>query len=300
VLNIKLKRFKKYFKGWGSNLKNEMKEELAMLEAFEEDNVLSPDLFVRKSNIYVELQNIFAEEELQWVQRSHEKWLLCGDQNTSYFHRICNRRKRNNTVLLLKDGDVNIEGAGNLLTHATDFYKSLFGPTPGNLIDIDENMWEEHEKLSREYNEELCKPFSLEEIKNALFEMRVNRAPGPNNIPIEFYQHCWDIVKFDIVNLFSAFHNDSLDIQRINYGIITLLPKVSEADRITQYRPICLLWCIYKLITKVLTIRLEPLSDKLFSRNQNTFIKKGILCMAFYPCKKSCTTLMLKSKWVWC
>jgi hypothetical protein len=56
--------------------------------------------------------------------------------------------------------------------------------------------------------------------------MRVNRAPGPDNIPIEFYQHCWDIVKFDVVNLFIDFHNGSLDIQRINYGIITLLLKV--------------------------------------------------------------------------
>jgi hypothetical protein len=59
----------------------------------------------------------------------------------------------------------------------------------------------------------------MEEIKKFLFEMGVNRAPGPYNIPIKFYQHCWDIVKFDIVNLFNTFHNGSLDIQRINYNI---------------------------------------------------------------------------------
>jgi hypothetical protein len=53
-----------------------------------------------------------------------------------------------------------------------------------------------------------------------------------------------------------------------------LLPKVSNADKITQFRPICLLWCFYKLIMKVLTIRLEPFSNKLFSRNQNAFVKK--------------------------
>jgi hypothetical protein len=41
-LNIKLKRFKKYFKGWGSNLfgnqrkrKNELKVELESLESME-------------------------------------------------------------------------------------------------------------------------------------------------------------------------------------------------------------------------------------------------------------------------
>jgi hypothetical protein len=59
-----------------------------MLEAIEEENTLSPDLFVQKSNIYVEFQILFGEQELQWVQRSHEKWLLCGEQNTNYFHNL--------------------------------------------------------------------------------------------------------------------------------------------------------------------------------------------------------------------
>jgi hypothetical protein len=92
----------------------------------------------------------------------------------------------------MKDGDVNIEGTENLVNHATSFYKSLFGPAPGNLIDIDVNMWDDSEKLSEEDNLDLCRPFSMEEIKKSLFEMRVNRAPGPDNIPIEFYQHCWE------------------------------------------------------------------------------------------------------------
>lgn len=47
------------------------------------------------------------------------------------------------------------------------------------------------------------------------------------------------------------------------------------AHKIQQFRPMCLLCCIYKLITKVLTIRLEPFVDVLFSRHQNAFIKKG-------------------------
>jgi hypothetical protein len=35
----------------------------------------------------------------------------------------------------------------------------------------------------------------MEEVKFALFSMAPNKAPGPDNIPIEFYQHCWDIIK---------------------------------------------------------------------------------------------------------
>jgi hypothetical protein len=59
----------------------------------------------------------------------------------------------------------------------------------------------------------------------------------------------------------------------MNYGIITLLPKVSDASRVQKFRPICLLNCLYKLITKVLMIRLEKVAEKLIHPNQTTFMK---------------------------
>jgi hypothetical protein len=141
VFNIKLKRFKKFFKGWGANLyghtkkrKLELREELTSLECLEEETELPPILGLRKSEIYVELWNIYANEELLWYQKSHEKWLLEGDSNTSYFHRVANGRKRKNTMLSLNDNGVNIEGTEKLIEHATSYYKNLFGPAPGNIL----------------------------------------------------------------------------------------------------------------------------------------------------------------------
>ncbi|KAL5675966.1 hypothetical protein ACJX0J_012097, partial [Zea mays] len=63
-------------------------------------------------------------------------------------------------------------------------------------------------------------------------EYRKNKAAGPDSIPAEFYQICWDIVKKDIVSLFQDFHAGHLDVSRLNYGIITLLPKNNEATKI--------------------------------------------------------------------
>lgn len=91
--------------------------------------------------------------------------------------------------------------------------------------------------------------------------MKPNKAPCPDNIPIEFFQYCWEIVKVDLMKPFAWFHENKLDAQRLDYGIITLLPKIVGADKIQQFRSICLLCCIYKLITEVLTIRLEPFVD---------------------------------------
>jgi hypothetical protein len=66
---------------------------------------------------------IYEEEELYWFRRSSEKWLLEGDNNTAYFHRVANGRRRKNTMYSLKKDDIHIQGTADLLVHATEYYK---------------------------------------------------------------------------------------------------------------------------------------------------------------------------------
>ena len=122
------------------------------------------------------------------MQKSHENQLLKGDRNTDYFHRIVNGRRRRNTIFSLSCGDEVIEGTNNLLKHATEFYKDLFRPAAGNICKMRENMWDSNEKLTYIDNFILSRQFSETEIKNSVFSMKPNKAPGPDNIPIEFYR----------------------------------------------------------------------------------------------------------------
>lgn len=156
---------------------------------------------------------------------------------------------------------------------ATEYYKSLFGPGGGNTFEISDSLWQEDERVSDLENLDLIKPFQEEEVKFALFEMEKNKASGPDGLPIEFYQACWDIIKPDMMELFKDFHMGALDVKRINFGIITLLPKVKEAGRIHQIRPISLLNCLYKWITKCLTLRIEPIASRIIHKSQTAFLK---------------------------
>jgi len=94
-----------------------------------------------------------------------------GDIKTEYFHRIANGRKRRNLILKLEDGDRSIEGDSDLLAHATEYYKKLFGPELGNSFPLDPALWDEEDKVNEPENALLCQPFSEEEIKFALFQM---------------------------------------------------------------------------------------------------------------------------------
>lgn len=254
-------------------MKEELRLELAMLEELEEEGQLTPELYSRKIDVCFELHEILVNEEIYWLQQSHERWLLKGDLNTDYYHKIANGCKRENTIHSLRAGEVVIVGTDNLIAHATEFYKELFSPALGNQFHLDPDTWSDDEKFNEDDNRDLCREFTELEVREALFSMATNRAPGPDNILVEFYQACWEIVKDDIMSLFRNFHNGMLDVQRLNYGVITLLPKISGADKIQQFRPICLLRCPYKLITKVMDRRVEVYADKLISSTQNAFVK---------------------------
>jgi hypothetical protein len=54
-------------------------------------------------------------------------------------------------------------------------------------------------------------------------------------------------MKRDLVALFGDFHEGELDISRLNFSLVTLIPKVGEATNMKQFRPISLLNCSFKI-----------------------------------------------------
>jgi hypothetical protein len=169
----------------------------------------------------------------------------------------------------LQDGDNVISGNENLLQHATIDYKTLFGPRDGDAFAVNPDIRPSDQVVSGLENELLISIFEEEEVRGALFQMEKNKTAGSDGFPIEFFQVGWGFMKNDIMELFNDFHKGTL---RLNYGIITLLPKLKEAYKIQQFRLICLLNCIYKLFTKVLTLRLEPVASRIIHLYQSAFI----------------------------
>ena len=54
--------------------------------------------------------------------------------------------------------------------------------------------------------------------------------------------------------------------------MIILIPKLKLPNNIEQFRPICLLNLVYKVITKVLTLRLTEVAGRVICKNQTAFI----------------------------
>ena len=77
---------------------------------------------------------------------------------------------------------------------------------------MDESWTNDIPRVSDEENSLLTAPYSEEEVIKAVFLMEHNKAPGPDGFPSEFYQNFWEVIKPDLLLLFSDLHAGQLEL----------------------------------------------------------------------------------------
>jgi mannosylglycoprotein endo-beta-mannosidase len=265
----KLRHVRKFLRGWA---KNRLLGIIDFLDVKAETNILtlSEKTVLKKAN--EDLNKLRREEESKWAQRAKVKHIQEGGNNTRYFHLIANGKHRKKKIFQLEQQEGTIVGEDNLQVYITEFYKKLFGAPVPNNISLAEEEVQDIPQISDIENDILISQFSEEEVHDALFQMERNKAPGPDGFPAEFYQKCWDIIKDDLMALFNQFSSGDLPLYKLNFGVITLLPKKEDAVQIQQYRPICLLNVCFKIFTKVGTNRISGIAPRVIKPTQSAFM----------------------------
>ena len=93
-----------------------------------------------------------------------------------------------------------------------------------------ENLNQDIPQLTSEENDTLTKDFDEDDIFEAISQMEVNKAPGSDGFPAEFYQKFWGVIKNDLMDLFRQFQQGNFPLFRLNFKVITLIPKKENID----------------------------------------------------------------------
>nr|GEY06324.1 RNA-directed DNA polymerase, eukaryota, reverse transcriptase zinc-binding domain protein [Tanacetum cinerariifolium] len=110
-------------------------------------------------------------------------------------------------------------------------------------------------------NDDLKREVSNEEIKRAVWDCGIDKAPGPDGFTFGFYRRYWDIIGNDVVDDVKWFFLHGEILKGGNSSFITLISKVPNANMVKDFRPISLSGSLYKVIAKVMANRLVTVLD---------------------------------------
>jgi len=112
---------------------------------------------------------------------------------------------------------------------------------------------------------------SLDELELALEGANNNSAPGIDGINTKFIKRFWFIFKHPLHKYAITVFRKGRLTQSFKSAMIRIIPKKGDATDIRRWRPISLLGCMYKIISRALNNRLKSVINRFTSRAQKGF-----------------------------
>ena len=211
------------------------------------------------------------KESKMWRQRARTQWVAKGDKNTRYFHGVATQRKRKNFIKGIKDGEGAWQNDEEVVSAIfVEFYTRLFTQSQSHdLVQVLEGV---KRVVTADMNTELVRPYSMGKVNIVIKQMAHLKAPGLDGMPPLFYQSFWQHIGPKVTNAFLSCLNSGTLLKSINHTFITLIPKLSNPENVSEFRPISLCNVIYKIISKVIANRLKPFLNSIVLEAQSSFI----------------------------
>lgn len=190
VLKGKLKLIKLALKEWNvthtHNLLGKIdspQRHLSVLDFKWEEEVLSEAEIAEMHGITSIIHSLFRINISLCWQQSRLLWLRERDANSKYFHSVLASRRRRNTISAIMVDGVMVKGMTHIIKVVVSHFVSHFRasnverPGVGNL---------QFQTLSLMEGGSLIKPFSLDEVKVAVWDCDSYKSSGPDGINIGF------------------------------------------------------------------------------------------------------------------
>ena len=269
---------------WSYKMRNKLKVTLStQIKALKENfnnNVHDILILERRLSSIIETE---LRTELNKIKNFER---LNNEKITPYFLKIAKSSKQDACLSDIKDNNgqhfgSDEERSEHITSYCEEIYKkpaadpiSTQADIVNFLEDTATNPTVENSKLTDAEKTELESPITLLELEKSMSNSNMSSAPGTDGISNKFIKRFWNIFKTPLLKyanhcFFTGTLTDSFKGAKIR-----LIPKKGDISKIKNWRPISLLNCFYKILSRVLTNRLRKYIDKLTPIGQKGYSEK--------------------------
>lgn len=234
---------------------------ILLMDLYEETRTLSLGEYRLRKRCRERVATMIKDRAAWWKQRGKCRALSEGDANTRYFHARASGRLRHNRIQLIEVDGAQLFAHDDKVAAITSYYRGIMGQRVQTAWAF--NLEDLYADLPRADGAALTAQFTENEACAAIKSMNASSAPGPDGIGPSFYKAAWEAVRGDVMSFLQAFHAGRVDLQRINRAHIVLIPKCVPTIAPASFRPVSLQNCPIKILTKILTARLQSQIQKL-------------------------------------
>ena len=194
---------------------------------------------------------------------------ICGENISNYL--IAKQKDISSKKIITKmttEDEIELQQHHEILDYASNFFDNLYSETDCLIEKQSHFLSYISEELTDDDRAFLSSPLTKEEILWVIQLITINKTPGQDGIPIEFYSEFWDIIAEDLLDVYNdVLQMGSLTISQ-RRAIINIIPKNGESKYITNFRPISLLCVDYKILSKLISERIKKLLCKIIHPKQ--------------------------------
>ncbi len=137
--------------------------------------------------------------------------------------------------------------------------------------------WVRNRKLSDAEKEELEGLVTLDELQKAFDESNFNSSSGWDGMSYRVIGKFWGFLRDPMLKMINETFEEGELMESFKMGIIKVIPKKGNAERLGDWRPIKLLCCGYKIVSGIVANRLERYLMKIMGRAQKGFLKQKLI-----------------------
>ncbi|XP_043700381.1 uncharacterized protein LOC122651120 [Telopea speciosissima] len=152
-----------------------------------------PYLVEWESKAQQELQFLLDQQESIWRQKARTLWLKEGDRNTKFFHSTTLQRRSRKKINRLRSMQGEwLQKEADIDAEIFSFFNILFSSEGAH--NLERALQFIPARFTADMNSTLCLSISDDEVKSVVFSMKLLKAPGPDGVPLVFFQSYWKTV----------------------------------------------------------------------------------------------------------